>query len=294
LYVETPLHAGSGAGLGVVDLPIQRERVTGYPLVQSSGIKGKLRAEASDSQQGKNDSSAWKDKIAAVFGPDVKASEHAGALAPCDARLLLFPVRSLLGIFAWTTSRDALARFVRDANAAGQSFSWAIEAPPDESTAFVADNSDLVDADRLVLEEFAFKAVVKPFVKQVANDLVENALPDSPEYQYWRDKLPRSLVVLPENAFRDFTQFSTEVVSRIRLDPKKKTVQQGALWTEEHLPADTLLYAPIYASRPRKSGALTPDDASGVLQFVKDLGLERVQLGGDETVGRGLVRLRWA
>mgnify|MGYP000669322062 CR=1 FL=1 len=28
IYVETPLHAGSGRGLGSVDLPIQRERIT--------------------------------------------------------------------------------------------------------------------------------------------------------------------------------------------------------------------------------------------------------------------------
>ena len=31
-----------------------------------------------------------------------------------DARLLLFPVRSLRGVFAWVTSLDALERFARD------------------------------------------------------------------------------------------------------------------------------------------------------------------------------------
>lgn len=45
IYTETSLHAGSGRGLAAVDLPIQRERVTGYPMVQASGIKGRLRAE---------------------------------------------------------------------------------------------------------------------------------------------------------------------------------------------------------------------------------------------------------
>ena len=46
IYVETPLHAGTGRGLGAVDQPIQRERTTGYPIVQASSIKGRLRAEA--------------------------------------------------------------------------------------------------------------------------------------------------------------------------------------------------------------------------------------------------------
>ena len=43
LYTETPLHAGSGTSVGTVDLPIQRERHTDYPLIQGSGIKGGLR-----------------------------------------------------------------------------------------------------------------------------------------------------------------------------------------------------------------------------------------------------------
>jgi CRISPR-associated protein Cmr4 len=33
LYVETPLHAGTGSGLSSVDLPIQRERTTQYPMI---------------------------------------------------------------------------------------------------------------------------------------------------------------------------------------------------------------------------------------------------------------------
>ncbi|MBO0794275.1 MAG: hypothetical protein J2P36_25460, partial [Ktedonobacteraceae bacterium] len=48
LYVETPLHAGVGSGLSSIDLPIQRERTTQYPMIQGSGIKGKLRSVAED------------------------------------------------------------------------------------------------------------------------------------------------------------------------------------------------------------------------------------------------------
>ncbi len=46
LYVETPLHAGTGSGLSSIDLPIQRERTTQYPMIQGSSIKGKLRSAA--------------------------------------------------------------------------------------------------------------------------------------------------------------------------------------------------------------------------------------------------------
>ena len=43
LIVETPLHAGSGSDLGIVDLPIQREKHTDYPKIEASGLKGSIR-----------------------------------------------------------------------------------------------------------------------------------------------------------------------------------------------------------------------------------------------------------
>ena len=39
----TPLHAGTGQDLGIVDLPIQRERHTSYPKIEGSGLKGAIR-----------------------------------------------------------------------------------------------------------------------------------------------------------------------------------------------------------------------------------------------------------
>jgi len=293
LYVETPLHAGSGTSLGVVDLPIQRERVTNYPMVQASGIKGKLRAEAV--ALGKS-----ADEIRIVFGPEAGpgASDHAGALSPGDARLLLFPVRSLIGVFAWTTSKDALARFYRDAKTVGLPLEWQPVGPTAENTALVAPGNDVTADGKVVLEEFAFDAMEDQQVQTIAKWLADNALPQEGAYAYWRQKLPKSLVVLPENAFRDFTQFSTEVVNRIRLEHETKTVAEGALWSEEYLPTDTLLYAPLFATRPRVDRGKLPQGWQGtaqeVLNFVKNLGLDRIQLGGDETVGRGLVKLRFS
>lgn len=35
LIVETSLHAGSGSDLGIVDLPIQREKHTDYPKIEA-------------------------------------------------------------------------------------------------------------------------------------------------------------------------------------------------------------------------------------------------------------------
>lgn len=330
LYVESPLHAGSGGSLGVVDLPIQRERVTGFPVVQASGIKGKLRAEAYESKQFADEKKervpqeradlekdkSWMDRdkgdrereaerrarkkaaqtlgLEAVFGPESdEADHHAGALSPGDAKLLLFPVRSLIGVFAWTTCRTVLARFRRDLEAAGQgaSIAWRLDDLSDNGAAWTVDDKSVATHGKVVLEEYSFTAESKVAVKDLAEWLAKNVLPQSEEYAFFRERLQTSLVILPEDAFRDFTQFATEVVTRIRLDQEKKTVAQGALWTEEHLPTDTVLFAPLHASRSRTKGK--PDwTADDILQFVRDLNLDRIQLGGDETVGRGIVKLR--
>lgn len=314
-YVETPLHAGSGRGLAAVDLPIQRERITGYPLVQASGIKGKLRDEV---WQRLNATPEGKAQFKTIFGPGSEVggepAEHAGAISPGDARLLLFPVRSLAGVFAWVTSRDALARFFRDATAGqqlleinrnGEKVTLQLPSEPLPDQALVAPGATIKTGNYVVLEEFSFAPIDNQNVMDIAEWLAANALPAGPEYDYWRKKLPTSLVVLPENAFRDFTLYATEVVTRVRLEDEKKTVASGALWTEESLPSDTLLYLPLQVTRARsydKQGKPTsgvPTDWYGkgggkkILDFIRGLGLSRVQLGGDETVGRGMVCLRF-
>jgi CRISPR-associated protein Cmr4 len=281
VYVETPLHAGSGRALGNVDLPIQRERVTGYPIVQASSLKGRLRA-------------AGKTKgmphFEAVFGPDTEnADKHAGALSPGDAKVLLFPVRSLKGVFAWTTSVEVLQRFRRDAAMVGIEPDWSTPEAPEEKA--LISSADLKASEKVVLEEFTFTPKADQVMSQIGQWLAKNALPQTDEYGYWRQELPKRLVILPNDDFRDFVTFSTEVATRIKLDPETKTVDEGP-WSEEYLPTDTLLYAPLMATPPRTESEL--GSGQDVLEAVKNLRLTRVQLGGNETVGRGSVYLRIA
>ncbi|MCS6964100.1 MAG: type III-B CRISPR module RAMP protein Cmr4 [Thermoflexus sp.] len=286
IYVETPLHAGAGRGLGAVDLPIQRERVTGYPIVQASSLKGRLRAEANRRLNA--------DELQAIFGPETRnASDHAGALSVGDARILLFPIRSLAGVFAWTTSRDVLARFRREATAVGISVNWELPPEPQSDTVLVSSDA-LVAGDQVVLEEFGFQPGrdQQGQIHKIGQWLAQNALPVGPEYDYWRQSLPQKLCVLPESAFRDFVLYATEVQTHIRLNPDTKTVETGALWTTESLPVDTLLYAPLMATQSRLQGV----NLSGaqILEKIRNLNLQRIQLGGDETTGQGVVGLRMA
>jgi CRISPR-associated protein Cmr4 len=287
LYCETPVHAGTGTSLSIVDLPIQRERITGLPIVQASSLKGVLRAEV-ERLKGKQIAEA-------LFGPETqRAHEHAGCVSPHDARLLLFPIRSLVGVFAWATCPFVLERFKREMSAAGFQIGWQVPNPANSHQALVAESSEIIVEATVVLEEFAFKAQPSAEAKNIAEWLVKNAFPQSEEYKPFRDWLPKRFVILPDDAFRDFTQLATEVIARIRLKTETKTVAEGALWTEEHLPSETLLYAPIFVSKPLAPNAnqLGLTDSDAVLQALSDLQLDRLQIGGDETVGRGIVKVR--
>ncbi|MEM0303334.1 MAG: type III-B CRISPR module RAMP protein Cmr4 [Archaeoglobaceae archaeon] len=294
LYCETPLHAGSGSSMSIVDLPIQRERITNLPIIQASSLKGVLRAEAKRILEQRNDPQA-NDKVQALFGPETqRAHEYAGCVSPHDARVLLFPVRSLVGVFAWTTCPFVLERFKREATAAGMQVPWQVPVPENSNQALVVNGSEVKIEDKVVLEEFAFDAKEDKEAKKIAEWIRDNALPKSEEYQQWREWLPKRFVILPDDAFRDFTQMATEVITRIRIEQEKKTVAEGALWTEEHLPSETLLYAPIFVSKPlapnaKNLGLTNADDA---LKLLSKLKLDRLQIGGDETVGRGIVKVR--
>lgn len=298
LCVETPLHAGTGRSLGTVDLPIQRERSTGYPLIQASSVKGRLRAESKALLENPDD---WL----TIFGPEQDAQEEGkrssdfgGALSAGDAHILLFPIRSLSGVFAWVTCVDVLARFQRDAIALGlklddgEKGKFTLPQDPGMNGAVLAGQELRADNRNVVLEEFSFEARIDPGLIPLATWLANHALPQTDEYKYWREHLSQKLCILPENAFRDFVLYGTEVQTHIAINQDTKTVKEGALWTSESLPVDTVLYAPVQSTSARRKDAALKE-AAALLTAVTGLKLPRIHLGGDETTGQGVVALNF-
>jgi CRISPR-associated protein Cmr4 len=280
LHALTAMHPGSGTALGVVDLPVQRERHTGWPTIPGTSVKGVLKAEARATGK------LTHGRLAALFGPDTNnADEYAGALAFTDARLLAFPVRSLKGVFAWVTCPEALSRLRRDLSLTSLA---RLPEPPrmKEGEAVLASGSPLRQGNGVVLEEFAFDAV--DGVAPVAAWIADRASDDEETQQ----RLQERLVIVDDDAFSHFVQHATEVTARIALNYETKTVRQGALFYEEFLPAETLLYSVVLAERSRSDGARMT--ASEILGVLTSLGLKTVQIGAGETIGKGFCALRFA
>lgn len=293
LYTETSLHAGSGTSLGVVDLPIQREKYTDFPVVQASGIKGAMREwfEFGDSKN--------KRKTDLTFGPETIGSEESGyaaAITFTDARILLFPVRSLKGVFAYCTSPTVLERFRRDAQIAGKPPNWTVpQLPNDQTVLGVQNGCDVANGDQVLLEEYAFNYKGDTQLTNIAAWFSDAAFPIGNEYEFWREKVKKSLILLHDNAFRDFVKLSTEVQARIKIDNITRTVDKktGGLFYEEALLPDSLLYSVVLAHDPVKDERAELPDAAAVIRFLKDIDGKRLQLGGDATIGRGIVSVRF-
>jgi CRISPR-associated protein Cmr4 len=200
VHALTSIHPGSGTALGVVDLPVQRERHTNWPTIAGTSLKGVLRAEA----KGHMDNGAWL----AVFGPETdNAADHAGAISFTDARLLAFPVRSLKGVFAWVTCLAALGRLRRDL--ALTALDPLPEAPaPDRNAAIVAKGSPLRQDGGLILEEFAFDA--KDGADPTAQWIAAHCVADEGTKEWLKERL----AIIDDDAFGHFVQHATEVTAR--------------------------------------------------------------------------------
>jgi CRISPR-associated protein Cmr4 len=283
-HAETSTHIGSGQSYGAVDLAIQRERYTGFPVGASSGVKGAIRDWFRHQDPNEQDR-RW-----AAFGPDTEhAGLHGGALAFTDARLLLFPIRSVAGVFAWTTCPTVLERFKRDLDGIGHTVGWDT---PDTEGEKVAVTSQSVNttSSHVVLEDHQFFFNHDDDVAALAEWLEGHALPDNEAYTYWRDSLKKRLLVLPDDAFTHFVHHSTEVQARVKLNEKGTTADDGNLFYQENLPCDTLLYS-LALAQDDMSEKLKDGSAEALLNYVRQLDGHRLQLGGDASVGRGITRV---
>lgn len=277
LHTLSALHCGTGQSAGVVDLPIARARATNLPLVPGSSVRGVCREEVT-----RTDPKA----ATTLFGPErieSDAQSFAGALAIGDAHLLALPVRALAGIVCFVTSPFILKRYARDRNSAGLVNPPLLPVPPAD-TAFVPARSVNRSGHILVLEDLDLAVKEDNSAESWAKEIAAAVHPND-------DGTPADLVarfaILPDDILHFLSETATEVRARIAIDPKTGTVKRGALWYEENLPAETLLWG-IYAL----SNSMNKDDQRAAKDLASCLPKSGtlLQLGGKAGIGRGLVR----
>ena len=288
LHALSALHCGTGQSAGVVDLPIARARATQLPIVPGSSLRGVLRQHVAD-RSGPD--------AETLFGPRRIGSDRdtfAGALSIGDAHLLALPVRCLAGVVSYVTCPFILRRHARDLKRAGAS-PPALPNAPDKGAARMTpasvnlvekvdkDNKDERKIQKLVLEDLDLQAhrdrdaVLEAWAQRIA-------LAVHPGDTDAQNDVVSRFALVSDDVMSFLAETATDVRARIRLDPDTGTVSKGALWYEENLPAETVLWG-VFAVADSSNDSRTAEDLA---RAVPDD--ELLQLGGNAGVGSGLVR----
>ncbi|MCR4430969.1 MAG: type III-B CRISPR module RAMP protein Cmr4 [Tepidanaerobacteraceae bacterium] len=250
-YAETPIHMGTGQSVSYVDLPVQRERHTSYPVLWASGIKGVIKDAAMRVWDMDND------KVNAIFGFEGNDSEdtRASCVSFTDAKILFYPVRSGRGVFAWITCPFVLERFKNDLKNAGINCNGLDNIPqPTEGEIIIcgptkeisAQDSflEIRDKGKVVLEEFVFTAK-KEDLFSIANSITK-LLPDNS----LTASLGRRMAIVSDDIFKNFINYAVEIRTRIKIDPTSGTVEDKALFTEEYVPSESIFYSLVFIADP--------------------------------------------
>lgn len=270
IKVITPLHAGSGSDLGVVDMPIQRESHTGFPKIEASSLKGSIRSQVyneklkvkSEKLRDKSEDDIKKEvekEVEAIFG----TGDKAGDLGFSDARILFFPVKSVKGVFAYVTCPMVLKRWKDDLKLGNSSDLEEIKIPlsiGDDKCVVFEKSENIIDDKFVVLEEYSF---------EVQNEELNKSFKIPSQIDKTR------LVIVSDDNFTHFVKNSTEVITRIKIGEDGVVDKKaGALFTEEYLPSETVMYAL----------------AIGEIESIKDMSI--LQIGGNSTLGKGVVEFK--
>ncbi len=278
MYAVTPCHAGSGSSTGVVDLPIQRERHTNWPMIQASGIKGAMRAHFDRFKEAikeKPEQEQFESLTQIIFGTsETGDGGHAGALSVGDARILAYPMRSNAAPFVWITCPAALKRLNRDLAMAGkEQLDLSCLSGVDQEKALWC-SGPFKEGERILLEDMEVTATASA-------DLGAAFLKDA-----------ERLMIVSDQVFDYGVSHCTQVMAQITIDQGTGTTKKGSLRYQEELPSDTLMYSVIFWGDSRDE-AQTCRQETICRYITEEVMPDHLQVGGDETLGRGIFSLTW-
>lgn len=280
LYAESPVHAGAGEGDGVVDLPIQRESTTQEPVIWGQSLKGALRHAAVAAQ--------WaRDLVTQVFGAEVTSGSgtDAGRLAVGDAQLVALPVPTLHRTYAWVTTSRALSRLARKYHRLGGA-DHAIPACRVDAAAAIGQPWANPKQPRQVLGPCVVPVDTADGLDLWAERIATHALPSRKPFEPFRAKFGTDLLLVGGDAAGWIFSAARELLPRVALSDSKEVEN---LFYAEYLPTETILASSLTLFPSSGKAGAEPGTLEKSLSELLDG--EIVQIGGHETIGKGLM---WA
>ncbi len=224
IMTTDPVHIGTGGmRLGRVDNTIVREPGTNLPKIPATALHGAIRNYAAR-RYGKPQCAGQKGHcgrpscpICYTFGSTQgKAGSFSGVVSIGDARILLFPVYSMVGP-VWVTSPSVL----RDAGVGECKVS--------------ADKAKWDSSDRELPTD-------KPL--NLGWLMVEREA-DLPPIS-WPSQIPQQIrkrvVLVSDKLFSQIVNSNLEVRTSVAINPETGAAEEGALFTYEAIPRTTILW----------------------------------------------------
>jgi CRISPR-associated protein Cmr4 len=138
----------------------------------------------------------------------------------------------------------------------------------------------------VVLGPYSFTATGDAEFRSWAAGLAELALPALDEHSFFSKKLAHDIYQVSDAALTAISRECTAVVARVQLGAEDgdgnptKTVQHGPFYSE-YLPSEALLAAMLESPSP-----------DHLVRLAELIGDSVIQVGGDETIGKGLMWCR--
>lgn len=328
MYAVTPCHAGSGSALGVVDLPIQRERHTNWPMIQASGVKGAFRANFDRFAQnnlksetiGEGQRKDFELLTQRIFGTDSYSyhdekdlaekgkpkkvlvnggDSFAGSCSISDAKILAYPMRSNVSPFVWITCPAVLKRLARDLEIADK----AVFNPSFFKDAVEGDNNAVA-----LIGKGNFKSDKKDEKTSVLLEDFEVTVNDTSilEFdkikEYFKDA--ERLLLVSDDVFNYGVTDCTQIMAQIKIKSETGTTEEGSLRYQEELPSDTIMYTVIHWGDSKNLIEGKDEQETDIMKkklkaetirtFITEKVIKNhIQIAGDETCGRGIFQLTW-
>jgi CRISPR-associated protein Cmr4 len=287
LHAISPLHVGAGRGVGYIDLPIVREKVTNWPYVPGSAVKGVVADHFRATQDAREKCS----ELGAAFGransaQDIEAGASSGSLVFSDASIVCLPIRSFYGTFAWITSPMVLKRL----RILRKPDEFSLQPENDEvftlkENAIAAQDGKDSKISKVYFEDIDLKAKDDEKLQKWADFLASELFAED---EGWQKIFKERFALVNDDLFTFFCETGTEIDARIRIEDGTKIVANGALWYEESLPVETILAGVIWCDKVYGNNGSKPTPEHLMEKFCKaPLGL---QIGGKATTGKGRVR----
>lgn len=285
----TPVHAGNGRALGLIDMPIQKEKHTGIPKIEGSSLKGSLRELCRIQDDKELD-------VNIIFGPE-NGNESAGLVGFTDAKLLFYPIISINTLFSYVTCPYLINRFLEDIELCKLEIKKQDSGKKCNNDIVQYNNSKKINISMapkisegkcvllsrssennksIILAEYEFE-IDKNDEYSVIEDLITN--------HGINLKSEMDVVVISDTDFIEMINLTRDIITRNKIEYETGTVANSGPFTEEYLPSESILYFLTL-----KNG-IKQDKCKGMYEKYLNLFPYIVQIGGNATIGKGIVEV---